>query len=246
MEAIFASKFYKASTRKDGIKAALSDPINHELVQQLHEYIGDSEWQRVKEVTQPEETVDEEVTEQSTETVKDESTTDTDGGESKSSSSHPAPSAPHKADHHLSDMLKEEEGDSNAEVSAPSDESVVEESNVTVSESTDIGSTTIEASYLNIPSVNIASQTDSIAGILNALADTAGVRRCVVKSDNELWIYYNDSINLNNVMEPVISVLNASDYSYLDFNRLARTDNAIVFSINESRKLMEPVKVEDE
>ena len=47
-------------------------------------------------------------------------------------------------------------------------------------------------------------------------------------------IHYNDSINLNNVMEPVISLLSNAGYSYLQFNRLARTENAIVFMINKS------------
>ena len=43
--------------------------------------------------------------------------------------------------------------------------------------------------------------------------------------------YYDDKINLNNVMGPVLELLNAASYTYLQFNRLARTDNAIVFQV---------------
>lgn len=77
---------------------------------------------------------------------------------------------------------------------------------------------------------NVSDHLDEIKGLLNAKDDTAGVSRIIVKN-NELWIYYEDKINLNNVMTPVIEILNAANYSYLEFNRLARTDNAIVFEI---------------
>ena len=76
--------------------------------------------------------------------------------------------------------------------------------------------------------VGIANE---IKGTLNVRQDTAGVNRVQIKND-ELWIYYNDDINLNNVMANVISVLNAANYQYFEFNRLARTDNAIVFAIS--------------
>ena len=76
----------------------------------------------------------------------------------------------------------------------------------------------------------VISQSESIKGLLNAREDTAGCVRVQVKGE-ELWMFYNDKINLNNLMEDVISLMNASGYTYLEFNRLARTDNAIVFSV---------------
>ena len=66
--------------------------------------------------------------------------------------------------------------------------------------------------------------------MLNASEETAGVNRILVKGE-ELWIYYEDKKNLNNIMGPAIECLNSANYSYLEFNRLARTDNAIVFQI---------------
>ena len=47
-------------------------------------------------------------------------------------------------------------------------------------------------------------------------------------------------------MEPVIALLNAANYSILNFNRLARTENAIVFTITESLKPIDPVGDIDE
>ena len=81
-----------------------------------------------------------------------------------------------------------------------------------------------------------------IKGLLNAKADTAGVVRVNVKND-EVWVYYNDDTNLNNVMTPALESLNAASYAYLIFNRLARTDNAIVFtlSINDTDAVVKPV-----
>ena len=47
-------------------------------------------------------------------------------------------------------------------------------------------------------------------------------------------------------MTAVIDTLNAANYHYLIFNRLARTDNAIVFTINsnDTANAMEPVSHE--
>jgi hypothetical protein len=258
MKAIYASKFYKASSksRQDNIRAAINDPINKELVQQLREYIDDDELLHVAEMQKSEEASKEEgsVSEgQNTDESKSEKASSEDGSIRKSGGS----KIP--ADHHLSNMLKEEEGgDEGVPADAPEQSSEPvqkEESTETVSESTNIedstedvtSSLTADAKLMNINACeDISTQTDSIAGMLNAVAETAGVRRCAVKPEKELWIYYNDSINLNNIMEPVISLLNASDYSYLDFNRLARTDNAIVFSISETKKPVEPMQETDE
>ena len=236
MVSIYASKFYKASNRKDGIRASLDNPINKELVLQLREYIDVPE----KEVSETKPDKSNVSVQKPDISDKSESSKSEAPAQDRFSN---APRRPHVADHHLSNMLKEEEsGEPNIEfkeetISKPSDtETESSENAEPVEESVDVSMESVNSSE------DISTQTDSIMGLLNASDDTTGVRRCSVKSDNkELWIYYNDSINLNNVMEPVISLLNASDYSYLDFNRLARTDNAIVFSIAESQKPVEPV-----
>ena len=75
-----------------------------------------------------------------------------------------------------------------------------------------------------------SSLVGELKGTLNARSETSGVSRIAIKSE-ELWIYYNDDVNLNSMMPNVIDVLNAANYYYLVFNRLARTDNAIVFDL---------------
>lgn len=76
---------------------------------------------------------------------------------------------------------------------------------------------------------------DVLKGTLNAVDDTCGVLRIKVDEDKkELWIYYNDDINLNDVMTPLIELLEASNYNYLIFNRLARSGNAVVFEISST------------
>lgn len=81
---------------------------------------------------------------------------------------------------------------------------------------------------------------DSLKGLLNADANTTGVNYGKIKN-NEVWLYYDDSINLNDVMSAVIETLNAAAYTYLEFNRLARSDNAIVFEILQSPKDVQPI-----
>ena len=70
---------------------------------------------------------------------------------------------------------------------------------------------------------------ESIQEFLNDQDSTSGVSR-VVEKDSEIWIHYNDKINLNNVMEDVIARL-SKEYPEAEFNRLARTENAIVFVV---------------
>ena len=41
MKAIYSCKLYKASKRKDKIRAAIADPLNTELVTQLRSYLDD-------------------------------------------------------------------------------------------------------------------------------------------------------------------------------------------------------------
>lgn len=83
-----------------------------------------------------------------------------------------------------------------------------------------------DVSGTQVPELN----TEVLKGDLNSTDDTHGVSRIQIR-DQELWIYYNDTVNLNDIMEAVIEKLIARTYSYLEFNRLARKNNAIVFDI---------------
>lgn len=226
--AIYSSKLFKASQRKDKIKAALENPINVEFVKQLDEYIGDEY----------------------------KSNNSSKAVEPKSEESHTADSKIANNSSETSDTFKltEKYGDSlDADGEAGFDETQVSlDSDLPNTDDTDDesvpadSSTIIKKPYIVADTivtkpfvenhVTISGLAGELKGTLNARADTLGVLRVSVKND-EVWIYYNDDTNLNNVMSPVIEILTAANYHYLIFNRLARTDNAIVFTINSNDTL---------
>ena len=84
---------------------------------------------------------------------------------------------------------------------------------------------TAESSY----KADTTISTDVLMGQLNVVTDTSGVSRIEIH-DEEVWIYYQDSVNLNNIIDSVIKTVNSAGYP-LEFNRFARTNNAIVFMI---------------
>ena len=141
------------------------------------------------------------------------------------------------ADIDIPDDLGGGEGEAPADTDTPDDvvESVTQE-----------GKKITAASIIWTTLDDVVSECDTIKGTLNAREDTTGVNRLEVK-DRELWIYYNDDCNLNDKMIEVISVLNSTGYTYLKFNRLARSNNAIVFDVNLNIEPVKTVKeVEDE
>lgn len=218
MEAIFSSKFYKDSKRKESIKAALSDPGNKGLVKQLRSYLDDSTLEQLESgKTEEVDVVDHESDDRDDDKIipseYTESRVDNHG--------HPSPS------HSDSGFSLDDSQDS-----APEEDLPDEKTDEQVEESIDIRNkkSIISSECLT---TEISKELDSIKGLLDSRDDTAGTARLIVNED-ELWVHYNDSINLNNVMEPVISLLSNAGYSYLQFNRLARTENAIVFMINKS------------
>lgn len=231
VNAIYASKLFKASKRKDKIRAAAENPLNAELVIQIPDYVDDefkvSSKSKSAETSSSSDTADSD----SKERIRPSESHASSGG-----GGHFAPSG--GTDHHLSDMLKEEES-SAPDLEKSSKSSEASESPEPASSENDSSEGVEESTNIPQPSITacteISTEIDSIIGLLNSREDTAGVCRGLVKED-ELWLHFKDSINLNNVMEPVIALLNASNYTTLNFNRLARTENAIVFSICETVK----------
>lgn len=222
IDAIYSSKLYKASKRKSAIVAAANDPVNTELVTQLadalspiyqkEEYLVDKEAEQAKAEAEKAREIEEDAKEE----IEDISSEPSKEPRSKASKSHIADEF-RKAEKHE----KEDANEIKEIASEEKSEELVDNSTATTGEP-------ITATRLIV--TDMKQVVDQIKGLLNAEDGTAGVNRILVK-DYELWIYYNDSINLNNVMANVIELLNAADYAYLEFNRLARSDNAIVFQI---------------
>lgn len=225
MNPIYASKFYKCSNRKDKIHAALCNPINVELISQLSSYVDD-EYQnltRDPEDSNSSKAADLDKLDNSGSDVEDETTSHSNSGSSGLPSRPSSGGLSAKFDSLLSDdsssgdetLLDEAAGRDDADVSDIDDLEEVDESTSVATE-------------------DIVSQ---IKEVLNSDPDTCQVNRILRKND-EVWVYYNDDVNLNNVMATVIEKLNIAGLSSLEFNRLARSDNAIVFQYTQPKPVL--------
>lgn len=272
MKYIYASKLYKASKHKDKIHSAINDPLNVELVQQLKEYLDEPEEAEVEtkvpEVSDVENKSNSEntstrenkssgvsVAKSSSPTSTSHSSGDNAEAESDKESSESKEEKPVKEEKSVKEDSEDKKQDApemkkSRSFHSPkkseskdenSTESKVEES-VTVESATVLYQQPVQAGHCCHGDF---VDPDAIKGTLNVREDTKGVSRIFIK-DDELWIYYQDKINLNSVMEPVIAVLNGTGFTNLEFNRLARTENAIVFQISCVFNQIEPMKVEDE
>lgn len=244
MQAIFACKMFRSHPNQAMIVSALQNPINIELVTQLREYLDE-------EYLTPEYFGESPNTSESLEDVELESQEPSDSSEgSPIAPVAPAPSGAAHEDSVPSDasesnkFLDDDIGNAAEGLEDFEDLDPVDDTSKPVEESTRIkASSLVDSTDTNI-APKLETAVGEIKGVLNLRQDTCGVVRVSCTND-ELWIYYNDKINLNTVMSNVIEVLNATGYTYLDFNRLARTDNAIVFQINlvDTEHQVDPIGV---
>lgn len=224
MEAIFSSKLYKSSKRKDKIHSAVQDPLNAPLEQQLRSYL-DPEYQTTSYLERPESDV---FQEDSGDDVVPESGADNNNFA-------PPPTGGHSA--HTPPPMDFTEAENPSEDEDDSENPVDTEDADLLDETTDEGDAALEQStHIASNKKSVQASTDlkcavnELKGLLNSRDDTCGVSRISVR-DSELWIHYNDSISLNNVMDKVIDLVYVSGYNYLSFDRLARSENAVVFQI---------------
>lgn len=254
MKAIFACKLYKSSKRKDKINAAIQNPVNSELVSQLAEYL-DEEYQPTAVPKADSKDFSDLPSGESDDLASDSSFDSPASSHSGSSGSFHGgdlsniPDDPIYEDGELVGYEDESESessddglDSRNDSPDVSDEEVVDvPEEEFIDTDMDSASDTVEESTEIIDSSDEGIQVtqevvDQVKSILNNEVDTAGVSRASLK-DNELWLYYEDSVNLNNVMVAVIELLTSSGYDYLEFNRLARSANAIVFQVPSQLKI---------
>lgn len=229
MTSIFESKIFASLSqeRKDKIRAAYLNPVNVELVQQLSSYLDEPVEEKIPEV----DNIEIEPTGNKNESFEDNSF------ESRESytSSHTSKTLPSM--NKLSDKLEDEERFTEEPVSntepknKPTKQEEPEtsvEPSVEPSQTSDIDKT--EASIdikacCNIPQVDL----DTIKGTLNTREETTGVTQ-IRRRENEIWIYYGDKVNLNNILPSTIDIITYIN-PRLEFNRLARSNNAIVFEL---------------
>lgn len=207
---VLSSFVYSGSSRKLAILAAANNPINTELVTQLVGYL-DEEYLKPKEEAAP---------------IKPaESRAKHAADKSNSKSADPVASQPKSSRSSFSirddsRSLASMFGD-DVDEPEPEPELTIDDKTSTEPVEPDSG---VESST-QIPDT-FESISASAAAALNAFDATAGVRSTKVQG-NELWIYYKDDVNLNGVME---SVIDSMPDSIVEFNRLARSHNAIVFT----------------
>lgn len=213
---VMSSFVYSGSSRKAAILAAATNPINTELVTQLVRYL-DEEYLKPKE-----------------EFVRDDSengSTEASGESATQLNLSPPSNEPSFSGSDHFESLASMFGD---DVELPEESAEPEEESEPEVASAEPEVASAEPEEESEPEV--ASSTNAtasledisaaIASTLNAVDTTSGVRSAKVLG-TELWIYYKDNINLNSVMESVIDAVASHE---LEFNRLARSHNAIVFT----------------
>lgn len=245
LQRIYSSKLYVTSTRKDRIHAAMQDPINAELVQQIEDYLSDDAKQEL-EVAQAQESAP-------VESNPDAPMSD-DLGESTPSAGGGRPSSGPSHSSFTGDVLKDFGDDELADVEpmddveAPAGDADVPDAPETVESVTKEGEAITGSTNIESMVFSLASEVPVIKGTLNSMEQTSGVSRIELKPE-ELWIYYEDKVNIGDIMVDVIEALNGANYTYLSFSRLARSNNAIVFDIlmstNEPMKSVSEVTSED-
>lgn len=233
LSSIYSSKLYIASSRKSKIHAAMLSVGNQGLIQQLASDL-DEEYKTPENLGEAAQPTESQVDESSLE-VNEEINPETDlmtvndfGKNMPTGGSHHSAPAPHEPDNEGSAPEHDDIDTDQLMPESPANEKpdTDEPKSEPTEASTKIVSTTIvKPEQL----VNV----DTLKGTLNSRADLAGVARVAVKEkEQEIWIYYNDNVNLNNIMVEVIEFVKNAGYDVLEFNRLARSDNAIVFSIS--------------
>lgn len=222
LQRIYSSKLYVTSNRKDRIHASINSPINAELVRQLSDYLDDEAKSELSYA------IKQEKSSNTPQSSAPEGGAPDEGGVGGGAPS-PAPGG-HSG--FSGDIMSDFGDDELADIEPITDEGEGEaDTGAEVAESKKVNGKPITATSIIWTTIeDVASDCDVIKGTLNAKEDTAGVSRLQVK-ENELWIYFNDSVNLNDKMIEVIETLNATGYTYLAFSRLARSDNAIVFDV---------------
>ena len=243
MDWITNSKLFKGSKYQNKILAAIQDPINKPLVRQVTSYLDEK---YVEDSDSNLESNKPEVPEESSSSKPKPASHASGGGHF---------SAPSGANGHF-DMPEDAEFDEpdmgdaeNLDIDEnPEEPSEPEPSNSEeIEQSKILDSDRVQAStYVTVSTVSQA--VTEIPGILNSREDTCGVTYAAIKSgtNNEIWIYYDSNVDINKVLEKVNYIIANSGYYFLEFNRVSRDENAIVFTINWISSYFKPLMYKDE
>lgn len=210
LKIIYSSKLYKASSRKDKIRANINNPINVELVQQIADYVDANEPKQLDtKVNEPSESV-----------VKRSDHPAPNRGADKINHSSESDVSPSDDIEPMPGLIADDKTISDEPQPAqPEDESTEE-----INESEKLTDDTVQGVEGICSSIDINQIKDE----LNDSPLTEGVIRVANKA-REIWVYFNDNTNLNDIMVNVIDSIFSRYGAQLEFNRLARSENAMVF-----------------
>ena len=214
---IYGCKMFRSSSRKDHIRANIANPINFELVQQIQDLTDDKDEDRV--TTPPSEVSSDKTKERKI--LKGPSSSHSGGSYSPSFNDKSEPSREDIfiPDEKSSDDSIDQIDSDKLDESSKSDDTIEDKSSDDEVESSEEITAVVE-DELDI------NQLKSILNDSSSL--TYGVSR-ISERKNEVWVYYNDDINLNPMLSDIIYAVESSKFKNLEFNRIARSDNAVVF-----------------
>lgn len=216
MKYIYGCKMFRSSSRKDHIRANIANPINVELVQQIEDLTDDED----KISNSPSEGSSANTKERKI--LKGPSSSPSGGSYSPSfdDGSEPSDDDIFIPDEENPDDIPD---DSNEENGSLNTEDVSDDT------SDDISDEEVESSETITAVVEDELDINQLKSILNESSSlTYGVSR-ISERKNEVWIYYNDDVNLNPMLSDIIYTVESSKFKNLEFNRIARSDNAVVF-----------------
>lgn len=231
-----SSELFKSSKNKSKILSTISNPINKELVKQLESYV------KVSDLTEDDSSEDskhEDSTESnspSLENTADASSSEDDKTTEQTHTSKPASFAPNYSSN-KSETDDNEEADSEGSDGDNNDEDKSSDNSDSndVNESTSTNKLQIKSSTYVTADI-VAKAVNELPGALNLSDDTKGVDYAAFKTNennaNEVWIYYDSEVDVSKILSNVVTYLLSSGYYYLQFNRVSRDDNALVFVVN--------------
>lgn len=236
MSLIMSSELFKSSKNKSKILSTISNPINKELVKQLESYV------KVSDLTEDDNSEGSKL-DDSTESnpshqeinTDDTSSEDTQKSE-QTHTSNPASFVPNDSyDNSETDDSEEASSEGSDEDNNTEDESSDDSGSNDVNESTSTNKTEIKSSTYVTADI-VAKAVNELPGALNLSDDTKGVDYAAFKTNannaNEVWIYYDSEVDVSKILSNVVTYLLSSGYYYLQFNRVSRDDNALVFVVN--------------
>ena len=208
-------KAYVSSSRKRKINAAMDSSVNKELVMQLKSYLSDESIDDIDK--------DDDINIQDDDVKVDEHKESDDKSKKSNIVKKDATNVKSDVDDSDDSVVEHEvdvtDQESNDEIDNPED----------LNSATNVGNLFVDLD--TAPSIlgsNTDTDYDTIMSMLNNNDSTSGVDYILSRNGNELWIYYNDDVNLYDKMSQVIKMFDSSKYM---FNRLARSYNAIVLDI---------------